>query len=107
MRYSRRDQLSLPSALEAARLDPLVHDFDNRRSALHVWPENKVARSRKRRRRVLTASQRIAALENELAMAQNELALVRSSVSWRMTHPLRRAAAFVKLSSSGRRGSSP
>jgi hypothetical protein len=104
LRYSRRDQLSLPPALDAARLHPLVHDLDNRRSAFHEWPENKVARSRTRGRRVLTASQRIAALENELAMAQNELAQVRSSVSWRLTRPLRRVAAFVKIPNSGHNG---
>ncbi|WP_158580729.1 glycosyltransferase [Cellulomonas rhizosphaerae] len=38
LRYSRRDQLSLPYALQAAGLVPHVHRFDNRVSELHEWP---------------------------------------------------------------------
>src|SRR5690606_3559345 len=38
LRYSRRDQLSLPYALQAARLAPTVHRFDIRGSDHHRWP---------------------------------------------------------------------
>lgn len=38
LRYSRRDQLSLPYALLAARLVPEVHRFDIRESDHHRWP---------------------------------------------------------------------
>jgi O-antigen biosynthesis protein len=38
LRYSRRDQLSLPFALQSAGLVPLVHQIDNWSSDLHSWP---------------------------------------------------------------------
>ena len=38
LRYSRRDQLSLPVALQSAGLDALVHDVDNYVSPYHEWP---------------------------------------------------------------------
>ncbi|MEN0129210.1 MAG: glycosyltransferase [Brevundimonas sp.] len=38
LRYSRRDQLSLPFALRSAGLVPLVHELDNWSSELHEWP---------------------------------------------------------------------
>lgn len=38
LRYSRRDQVSLPYALLAAGLVPTLHRFDNRESDYHLWP---------------------------------------------------------------------
>ncbi len=38
LRYSRRDQLSLPHALRRAGLDITVHDVDNHNSDVHSWP---------------------------------------------------------------------
>ena len=61
LRYSRRDQLSLPLALEVAGLDPLVHRLDNRHSAFHEWPDERVFRSRSRGAALPDALQRIAA----------------------------------------------
>ena len=89
LRYSRRDQLSLPVALEAAGLDLLVHNLDNRRSTFHTWPDKSANRDRSRGAPLPKAPKLIAALENELAMR-------RSSASWRVTSPMRRMAAFVR-----------
>ena len=38
LRYSRRDQLSLPYVTGACGLDVVVHDFDNHLSEFHEWP---------------------------------------------------------------------
>jgi hypothetical protein len=38
LRYSRRDQLSLPFALQTAGLTPHVVELDNFQSELHEWP---------------------------------------------------------------------
>ena len=38
LRYSRRDQLSLPYALQVAGLQPTIHLIDNKESDLHTWP---------------------------------------------------------------------
>jgi len=38
LRYSRRDQLSLPIALSAATFTPLIHDIDIYTSPYHEWP---------------------------------------------------------------------
>ena len=103
LRYSRRDQLSLPLALDVAGLDPLVHRLDNRHSAFHEWPDERVFRSRSRGAALPDALQRIAALENELLDAlqrvvvlENELLAVRTSTSWRMTRPVRTIAELVR-----------
>ena len=103
LRYSRRDQLSLPLALKAAGLDPLVHGLDNRHSAFHEWPDDRVFRSRDRGAALPDALQRITALERDLldalqriAALENEVLAVRTSTSWRMTRPVRRLAKLVR-----------
>ena len=47
LRYSRRDQLSLPYALSRSGLSPRVHDIDNRVSEYHVWPREGASRDPK------------------------------------------------------------
>jgi hypothetical protein len=103
LRYSRRDQLSLPLALEMAGLDPLIHRVNNRHSAFHEWPDERVFRSRNPSAPLPDALQRIAAQESELlearqriAVLEDELLAVRTSTSWRMTRPVRTIAELVR-----------
>ncbi|MCU1657360.1 MAG: hypothetical protein JWO57_2016 [Pseudonocardiales bacterium] len=44
LRFSRRDQLSLPVALDTAALKPLVHELDNHTSSFHEWPRGAAQR---------------------------------------------------------------
>jgi hypothetical protein len=48
LRYSRRDQLSLPFALRATGLHVAVHRLDNSLSELHEWPRGGVVHTRAR-----------------------------------------------------------
>ena len=116
LRFSRRDQLSMPFALRQAGLEPLVHDIDNRESAFHSWP-HAVGRRPAKERVPIEPDATIAALEraNRLAGAETagladrvgtliaDLAAERDetertarrldqilrSRSWRLTAPLR------------------
>jgi hypothetical protein len=44
LRYSRRDQLSLPFALQQTGLPHRVHRLDNRLTRYHVWPREDLVR---------------------------------------------------------------
>lgn len=123
LRYSRRDQLSLPLIL-ASHPGLEVHDLglDNHASAMHEWPvaprpgrDGYLAESARARRsafgrawereeaaraEVSALRERIAALEPELAKATAErdrlagaLDEMTRSRSWRLTAPLRALAA--------------
>ncbi len=117
LRYSQRDQLTLPLALRAHEAHPLLLGLDNRTSHLHEWPVHT-------RRALPTPTpaedapsdvvgdlvERIADLQRATEQMTHErnlarriavesearerdatagLALVTSSASWRITRPLR------------------
>jgi alkaline ceramidase TOD1/glycosyltransferase MUCI70-like protein len=87
LRYSRRDQLSLPYALRATGLDPLVHELDNFDSPYHVWPASS---GRGRDASLwLRPQDDLEQARMELAAAESALDALRASRSWRWTSPAR------------------
>jgi hypothetical protein len=114
LRYSRRDQLSLPAALSTVGLKPIVHQIDNHISPFHEWPRGAAQRDHNGGAplppgpapRIAQLEQQVAELHQSMAALQSELATasaaaahrdvlasvleeVRSSTSWRVTRPLR------------------
>ena len=114
LRYSRRDQLSLPVAVRAAGLQVLVHDVDNHLSPFHEWPRaGNMLRDPAAGTPLPSGPEEvIAGLEADLAAVRHELATARldeqartdaavrvaveravaelhASTSWRLTSPLR------------------
>ena len=117
LRFSRRDQLSLPFALRATGLRVAVRPMDNRLSELHEWPRGAAAHARdvsplpagpesviaalERRATELESlaaelASRAADLEacRDRATAEREgaaaqAAALRASTCWRLTRPLR------------------
>jgi len=101
LRYSRRDQLSLWIALREARLEPVVHGFDNFESPYHRWPVI-VDRLRRREWTAWTtperrlAELRVALTERTLEVEhlEQQLHALQETRSWRWTAPAR---ALVQL----------
>jgi len=75
LRYSRRDQLSLPIALSTATFVPVVHELDNHSSDYHEWPRWVAETTRPGRIRVLDGPDlRIVELEGSSAELRQEMA---------------------------------
>lgn len=118
LRYSRRDQLSLPIALADAGLQPLVHDLDNHISPFHEWPRGAAqrdphggaplppgptARIAELQLQAVALQGETAALRAQTEAAQDaatstrserdelaqQVAALHASTSWRVTRPLR------------------
>jgi hypothetical protein len=119
LRYSRRDQLSLPIALEVTGMKPIVHQLDNELSGYHEWPRGAAHRKKSWNPVPPGPADRIRELEaqcNELAeQVQNirdnvrqeeerrrHYALkVQRSRSWRITAPLRWLGRFARMACRG------
>jgi hypothetical protein len=86
LRYSRRDQLSLPIALADAGLQPVVHDLDNHISPFHEWPRGAVQRDPHGgaplppgpTARIAELDRQIAELQQQVATLQGEAAALRA-----------------------------
>lgn len=87
LRYSRRDQLTLPLVLERHRaLQTQVLELDNHRSALHEWPVTP-------RKRHPIPDQATEGGADTTTATLHELT---TSLSWRITRPLRGAGQMLR-----------
>lgn len=123
LRYSRRDQLSLPMALYEEGYEAKTLDVGNRRSRWHEWPVAKGRKATEAPTRIVASTpaplslqigalsneldevswrlnhavklreEEIAALSERLAETESELAEISASVAWRVVAPIRRWAA--------------
>jgi hypothetical protein len=96
LRYSRRDQLSLHSALRAAGLTPIVHQLDNHESPFHRWPVAIGRREELRRERWTPEDVQLGQLESRLDAIER-------SRTWRWAQPIR-AASIRARRAAGRPG---
>lgn len=118
LRYSRRDQLSLPLVLSQSSSAVVVHAIDNHRSEFHEWPVWPPGTARGTRSRVWDAEipvlkelrDRIAEMNDELESLREEAASSREglaqtcalveellgSTSWKVTGPGRLLSRQVK-----------
>ena len=103
LRYSRRDQLSLPFALTRSGLPHLVHPIDNHVSDFHVWP-----REGTRRDPAGGAPADIAAdLREDLRRLDAKIARLHDSTSWRITRPLRALSTMSRRALAATRSGGP
>ncbi len=93
LRYSRRDQLSLPVVLQISQLEVTRIEIDNHLSPLHQWP---ILNERKLDRRHVVGrnfGREAMKLSEENLELRNELEALRmtfeGSFSWKITKPLR------------------
>jgi hypothetical protein len=87
LRYSRRDQLSLPYALRATGLEPLVLELDNFDSKYHRWPASVGCIADPSV--WLRPQEELEQAQLRLAAAESALEALRASRSWRWTSPAR------------------
>ena len=94
LRYSRRDQLSLPFALRATGLEPLVHEINNFDSKYHTWPASS---GRGRDESLwLRPQDDLERARLQVAAAESALEALRGSRSWRWTSPARGALSLLR-----------
>jgi hypothetical protein len=79
LRFSRRDQLSLPFVARATKLEVAVHNFDNHISPFHEWPRVPAVQARVQRSIPSGPEGRIADLEaaHEALLQQRDEAIAR------------------------------
>ena len=114
LRFSRRDQLSLPLVLRTCGLDVAVHRLDNLLSHFHEWPRGAAQHVRAARQlspgpesRLAELEQRATALEaaRTEAVAERDalrarIASLERSTSWQITRPLRAMSSVARSSRS-------
>lgn len=100
LRYSRRDQLSLPVLLRLTGLDVAIAECDNHGSSFHAWPKS-VGR---RPTDLITGQEvddwvdasEVRWLERRLVEMEDLQAQLQSSASWRVTAPLRSVSRMAR-----------
>lgn len=118
LRFSRRDQLSLPVVLADAEragepLEWVMHRLDNRRSDYHRWPvwvggvnprrPDPEGEAKPDPAAFTALSLQVSALRAELAARVARVAELEASTSWRATAPLRRVTGGVSRVGAGLR----
>lgn len=87
LRYSRRDQLSLPMAFHRAGLKPNSHKISNKQSQYHQWPikhgRDRAAPSFSATKNIRPLMARIGELEMQLEAANSALANLPKTVFYR------------------------